>query len=161
MTLSKLLYHNFSKPMWRIKSTIIFLLNNLGLWKIFKIKIKFCSSNDSLISLNVYDSSPRHWFTSFLSLLLIRLFGGTQGREWRENILVLHILQSQKPDPIEKTSHPIRSRCACVWNFSGWNSHLFLHDSIFYFEIWAIFLFLFHFLFPMLLGTDIFSFSFA
>ena len=114
-------------------------------WKTFKIKIKLCSSIDSLRSLNVYDSSPRHWFASFLSLFLIRLFGGAQGREWRESILVLHILQSQKPDPIEKTNHTIRSRCACVWNFSGWNSHSFLHDSTFYFEIWANFLFLFSF----------------
>ena len=56
-------------------------------------------------------------------------------------MLVLHILQSQKSDLIEKTSHTIRSRCACVWNFSGWNSHLFLYDSIFYFGIWAILFF--------------------
>ena len=89
------------------------------------------------------------------SLFLVRLCGGTQGRGWRGSILVLYILRSQKPDQIEKTCHTIRSKCACVWNFSGWNSHPFLHDSIFYFEIWAISLF---FLFPMLLGTDIFLF---
>ena len=92
-------------------------------WKTFKIKIKLCSSIDSFRSLNVYDSSPRHWFASFLSLFLIRLFGGAQGREWRESILVLHILQSQKSDPMEKTRHTIRLRCACVWNISRWNSH--------------------------------------
>ena len=63
----------------------------------------------------------------------------------KRSIHILHILQSQKPDPIEETDHTIRSRCACVWNFPGWNSHLFLHDSVFYFEIWAIFLFLFPF----------------
>ena len=79
------------------------------------------------------------------SLFLVRLFGGAWVRGWRGSILVLHILQSQKSDPMEKTSHTIRSRCACVWNFSGWNSHPFLHDSIFYFEIWANFLFLFSF----------------
>ena len=92
------------------------------------------------------------------SLFLVRLFGGAQGRERRGSILVLYILQSQKPYPIEKTCHTIRSRCACVWNFSGWNSHPFLHDSIFYFEIWAIFFFFFLFIFPILLGTDIFLF---
>ena len=59
-------FYQFLKPTWRIKSTILFLLNNLGLWKIFKIKIKLCSSNDSLISLNMYDSSPKHWVASFL-----------------------------------------------------------------------------------------------
>ena len=56
----------------------------------------------------------------------------------KRSIHILHILQSQKPDPIEKTDHTIRSRCACVWNFVGWNSHPFLHDSISYFETWAI-----------------------
>lgn len=51
------------------------------------------------------------------SLFLIRLFSGAQGRGWRGRILVPHILQSQKPDLIEKTCHTIRSICACVWNF--------------------------------------------
>ena len=32
----------------------------------------------------------------------------------KRSIHVSHILQSQKPDPIEKTSHTIRSRCACM-----------------------------------------------
>jgi len=63
----------------------------------------------------------------------------------KRSIHISHILQSQKSDPIEKTDHTIRSRCAGVWNFSGWNSHPFLHDSISYFEIWAIFLFPFPF----------------
>ena len=88
---------------------------------------------------------PHQGIGSPLSSLLISLFGGAQGRGWRGSMLVLHILQRQKPDPMEKTSHTIKSRCACVWNFSGWNSHPFLHDSIFYFEIWANFLFLFSF----------------
>ena len=83
----------------------------------------------------------------------------------KRNIHILHILQSQKPDPIEKTGHTIRLRCACVWNLSEWSSHPFLHDSIFYFEIWAIspFFFLFpcfrartHFLFSLLLHSPYF-----
>ena len=87
------------------------------------------------------------------SLFLVRLFAGAQSRGRKGSILVLYILQSQKPDPIEKTDHTIRSRCACVWNFFGWNSHPFLHDSISYFETWAIPFFP---LFPMLLGMNIF-----
>ena len=35
----------------------------------------------------------------------------------KRSIHILHILQSQKLDPIEKTGHTIRLRCACVWNF--------------------------------------------
>ena len=64
---SRCLYQ-FLKLTWRIKSTTLSLQNNLGLWKIFKIKIKFCSSNDSLRPLNAYDSSPRHWIASFLPI---------------------------------------------------------------------------------------------
>ena len=93
--------------------------------------------------------------SSLFSLFLIRLFGGAQDRWWRGSMLALHILQSQKPDPMEKTSHTIRSRWACVWNFfwmelaplSAW---LYL-----YFEIWAIFLFLFlFFFFPPIFYTS-------
>ena len=94
------------------------------------------------------------------SLFLIRLFGGVQWRGQRESIFVPHILQSQKPDSMEKTSHTIRSRCTCVWNFSGCNSHPFLHDSTFYLGYGLSFLsFLFLFsLFFMLLGMDTFFF---
>ena len=91
------------------------------------------------------------------SLFLIRLFGRAQGRGWRRSILVLYILQSQKPDPMEKTSHTIRSRCACVRNFSSCNSHPFLHDSIFYLRYGLSFLSSLFLFFPffILLGTDI------
>ena len=113
----------------------------------------------------MYGSSPRHRAASFLPILN-KAFFGAQGREWNEaymfciyckvknrtqwrkpviqsdqGIHILHILQSQKLDPMEKKCHTIRSRCACAWNFSGWNSHPLLHDSMFYFGIWAIFLF--------------------
>ena len=83
MSLSKLFYHNFPKPIWRIKSTIIFLLNNLGLWKIFKIKINFApqmTRSDRLMCM-----IPHQCIGSPLSsLFLIRLFGGAQDREWKE-----------------------------------------------------------------------------
>ena len=50
-----------------------------------------------------------------ISLFLVKLFGGAQGRGRRGSILVLYILQSKKLNPIEKTGHTIRSRCAmCV-----------------------------------------------
>ena len=130
--------------MQRVKPTLLLLLNNLGLLKIYKIRIKLCSSNDSLWSLNVYNYLPKHWIASVFPISN-KAFCGAQGWEWRGPILVPHILQSEKPDLIEKIDHTIRSRCACVWNFYGWNSHTFLHDSIFYFEIWAIFPFLFLF----------------
>ena len=76
-------------------------------------------------------------------------FCGVQGREWRGSILGPHMLQSQRPDPIEKASHTIRSRCACVWNFCGWNSHPpFAELSLLSFaEIWAVFHFSFFFFF--------------
>ena len=94
------------------------------------------------------------------SLFLIRLFWWNSGQGMKRSIYVSHILQSQKPDPIEKTSHTIRSRCACVWNFSGWNSHSFPHDSIFYLGYELSFFSLF-FLFFILLGTDTLFFCIA
>jgi len=80
-------------------------------------------------------------------------FCGVQGREWRGSILGPHMLQSQRPDPIEKASHTIRSRCACVWNFCGWNSHPpFAELSLLSFaEIWAVFHFSFFFFFLLML----------
>ena len=93
------------------------------------------------------------------SLFLIRLFGGAQGRGWRGSILVLHILQTQQTrSNRENKSYNQIKMCMCVEFFwmeltplSAW---LYL-----YFEIWAIFSFLFFFffsLFFMLLGTYIF-----
>ena len=76
----------------------------------------------------------------------------------KRSIHILHILQSQKLDPIEKTNHTIRSRCACVRIFSRRNSYPFLHDSIFYFETWDIFLFLFSFSFSHASGHGFFLF---
>ena len=83
------------------------------------------------------------------SLFLIRLFSWAQGMGWRGNILVLYILQSQKPDPMEKISHTIRSRCACVWNFlDGTRTPFYMTLSfILRYELSFFFLFFFFFLF--------------
>jgi len=87
-------------------------------------------------------------------------FCGVQGREWRGSILGPHMLHSQRLDPIEKASHTIRSRCACVWNFCGWNSHPpFAELSLLSFaEIWVVF----HFSFfsHAFWGTNIYIFFF-
>ena len=140
----KLFHQKSFKQLWKIKSTLLFPLNNLGFfWKIFKSKYNLAPQM-ILSDRSIYMIPPQGSGSPLFSLFLIRLFGGAQDRWWRGSMLALHILQSQKPDPMEKTSHTIRSRCACVWNFSGWNSHPFLHDSIFYFGICAIFLFLFY-----------------
>ena len=88
------------------------------------------------------------------SLFLIRLLSGAQGRGWRGCILVPHILQSKKPDPIEKTGHTIRSRYACVWNFlDGTRTPFYMTLSfILRYEL----SFFFSFFFPCFLGTGIF-----
>ena len=112
----------------------------------FKIKIKLAHqmtlSDPSMCMIPHQDTG-----SPLSSLFLIRPFLWSSGQGIKRSIHISHILQSQKPDPIEKTGHTTRSRCTYVWKFSGWNSHPFLHDSIFYFKIWAIFLFLFSFLF--------------
>ena len=53
----------------------------------------------------------------------------------------------------ENKSYNQIKMCMCV-EFSGRNSHSFLHDSIFYFEIWTIFPPFFFFF--MFLSMDIF-----
>jgi len=116
--------------MWRIKPTLL-LLNNLDLWKTSRSKYNLAPQ--MILSDHSICLIPRQGIgSSLFSLFLIRLFSGAQqGRWWKGSKLVLHILPNQKPDPIKKTSHTIRSRCVCVRNFSGWNSQTFLHDSIF------------------------------
>ena len=143
----KLFHQKGFNQLWKIKSTLLFPLNNLGFfWKIFKSKYNLAPQM-ILSDRSIYMIPPPQGSGSPLfSLFLIRLFGGAQDRWWRGSMLALHILQSQKPDPMEKTSHTIRSRCACAWNFSGWNSHPFLHDSIFILRYGLSFLF-FSFLF--------------
>ena len=145
--------------MWKIKSTLLFLLNNLGFLKIFKSKYNLAPQmifSDRSIYMIPHQGSGSPLF----SLFLIRLFGGVRGRWLKGSILALHILQNQKPDPMVKTSHTIRSRCACVWNFfwmeltplSAWLYLLFWDIGYFFFSFPSFFF--------MLLGMDFFS-SFA
>ena len=120
----KLFHQKGFNQLWKIKSTLLFLLNNLGFLKIFKSKYNLAPQmifSDRSIYIIPHQGSGSPLF----SLFLIRLFGGVRGRWLKGSILALHILQSQKPDPMVKTNYTIRSRCACVWNFSGWNSHPF------------------------------------
>ena len=73
----------------------------------------------------------------------------------RKHTCTAYIAKSKTEPNRENRSYNQIKMCMCM-EFSGWNSHPFLHDSIFYFEIWVIFLFLLFFLFSMLLGTNIF-----
>ena len=80
----------------------------------------------------------------------------------KRSILVPHISESKTRSNGENKSYNQIKMCMCV-EFSGWNSHPFLHNSIFYLslEIWAIFPFISFsslFFLPMLLGTDIYIF---
>ena len=60
----------------------------------------------------------------------------------RTHTCTAYIAKSKIGSNRENRSYNQIKMCMCV-EFSGWNSHPFLHDSIFYFEIWAIFLFSF------------------
>ena len=62
----------------------------------------------------------------------------------RTHTCTAYIAKSKTGSNRENRSYNQIKMCMCV-EFSGRNSHSFLHDSIFYFEIWAIFLFLFSF----------------
>ena len=64
----------------------------------------------------------------------------------RTHTCTAYIAKSKTRSNRENRSYNQIKMCMCV-EFFGWNSHPFLHDSIFYFDLWAIFLFLFFFLF--------------
>ena len=119
------------------------------------MKIKLCSLNDSLKSLNEYDFSPRHWVASLLPISN-KTFWWSSGYGMKKMHTCTAYFAKSKTRSNGETSHTIKSRCACVWNISGWNSHPFLHDSIYYFGIWAIFLLRFFFFFLYASGHDFF-----
>ena len=66
-----------------------------------------------------------------------------------------YIAKSKTRSNRENRSYNQIKMCMCM-EYSGWNSHPFMHDSIFYFEIWAIFLFLFLFSFSHASGHGYF-----
>ena len=93
------------------------------------------------------------------SLFLIRLFVEFRVGNEKKHTCFTYIAKSKTGSNRENMSYNQINMCMCV-EFSGWNSHPFLHDSIFYFEIWAIFLFLFSFSFSYAFGHGYFFFSF-
>ena len=90
-------------------------------------------------------------------LFLIRSFVELRVGNEKKHTCFTYIAKLKTGSNRENRSYNQIKMCMCM-EFSGWNSHPFLHDSIFYFEIWAIFFFFFLFIFSILLGTDIFLF---
>src|SRR6185312_11436351 len=99
----------------RIKSLLLLMSSSLGVFNKFPKQTLLSSSFDSLRSLNVYMSLPRHLTCLFFILLLVMANVELKVGHGRYGILVSHILQSQKLDPKRKTNHTIRSRCARAW----------------------------------------------
>ena len=143
--------------MWRIKSTIIFLLNNLGFLKILKIKIKLCSSNNFLRSLNVYDSSPRHWVVSFLPIsnkaFLVELSVGNE----KKHTCFAYIAKSKTGPNRENRPYNQIKMCMCVEYF--W-MELAPLSAWLYLLFWNMGYLSFFFFFPCFRARTHFLFSF-
>ena len=91
----------------------------------------------------------------FSFLFLIRLFVELRVGNEKKHTYLAYIAKSKTRSNRENRSYNQIKMCMCA-EFFWMDSHPFPHDFIFYFEVWAIFLFLF--LFPMLLGMYIFFF---
>ena len=91
-------------------------------------------------------------FSLFLISLLVELRVGDEEKAY------LHCIFCKVKNRIQRRKQVIQSdQDVHVYViFSGWNSHPFLHDSIFYFGIWAIFLLRFFFFFLYASGHDFF-----
>ena len=102
--------------MWRVKPTLLLLLNNLGLLKDFQIRIKLFSSNDSLRSLNVYDSSPRHWIT-FLLPISNKVFLELRVGNEKKHTYLAYIAKSKTGPNRENRPYNQIKMCMCVESF--------------------------------------------
>ena len=109
--------------------------------------------SDHSIHMIPHQGSRSHLF----SLFLIRLFGGAQDREWKEAYMFR--IDCKVKNRTQQRKYIIQSDQdvhVCRIFLDGTRTPFYMTLS-FYFKIWAIFLFLFVFFFPMLLGTNIFS----
>ena len=99
---------------------------------------------------------PHQGIMSLLSSpFLIRPFVELRVGNEKKHTYLAYIAKSKTRSNRENRSYNQIKMCMCA-EFFWMDSHPFPHDFIFYFEVWAIFLFLF--LFPMLLGTGIYIF---
>ena len=130
----------------RIKSLLLLMSSSLGFFNKFSKQTLLSSSFDSLGSLNVYMSLPRHLTCLFFILLLVMAICGAQGRVWRiRHTCIAHIAKSKTRSKEEK--QVIQSdQDVHVYGLWWMEWKLLLYDLSPYinsFEIMAIFLFLF------------------
>ena len=86
-----------------------------GFFNKFSKQTLLSSSFDSLRSLNVFISLPRHLTSLLFTLLLVMAICGAQGRIWRIRHTCITYIAKSKTGSKEKLGHTIRSRCARVW----------------------------------------------
>jgi hypothetical protein len=93
----------------------LLITNTWDFWWFSKIKLCLASSFDSLGSLNVYMSSPRHWTClSFIILLMVAICGA-QGRERKDKHTCIILIAKSKTRSKEKIkSHNKIRTCTCT-----------------------------------------------
>ena len=86
----------------RIKSLLLLMSSSLGFFNKFSKETLLSSTFDSLRSLNVYMSLPRHLTCLFFILLLVMAIYRAQGRVWRIRHTCITYIAKSKTGSKEK-----------------------------------------------------------
>src|SRR6185503_21370680 len=96
----------------------------------FSKQTLFSSSFDSLGSLNVYMSLPRHLTCLFFILLLVTAICGSQGRAWKiRHTCLTYIARSKTGSKEKNKSYNQIKMCTCM-DCDGWNGNSFCMISL-------------------------------
>ena len=113
-----------------IKSLLLLMSSSLGFFNKFSKQTLLSSSFNSLRSLNVYMSLPRHLTCLFFILLLVMAICGAQGRVWRiRHTCITYIAKSKTGSKEKNKSYNQIKMCTCM-DCGGWNGNSFCMVSL-------------------------------
>ena len=104
----------------RIKSHLLLMSSSLGFFNKFSKQTLLSSSFDSLRSLNMYMSLPRHLTCLFFILLLVTAICGAQGRAWEIRHTCLTYIAMSKTGSKEKKQIIQSDQDVHVYGYGGW-----------------------------------------
>jgi len=116
-----------------MKSLLLLMSSSLRFFNKFSKQTLLSSSFDSLGSLNVYVSLPRHLTCRFFTLLLVMDIFGAQGRIWRiRHTCIICIAKSKTGSKEKNRSYNQIKMCTCV-DCAGWDVNSFCMISLYKF----------------------------
>ena len=111
--------------------------NSLGFFNKYSKQTLLSSSFDSLRSLSVYMSLPRHLTCLIFILLLVMATCGAQGRVWRITHTCITCIAKSKTGSKEKNKSCNQIKMCTCMDCDGWNGNSFCMISL---PIYKIFL---------------------